>query len=204
MKTIVAGTILLFPVFSNSITNYSYAQNQSMPTPLPIAPPKIPAPTPPPQLLGTLKVTTKVLGGNNVPSDFITTVLGNSPKPASFAELYNLAKELFHHPSKYADTIKNMRGRSELQCIPTNSAYLSGANPTNAKLITDVNPLLGIKLYNVETDNRMISQNAKPTSASQSSIVPDITTKPIAKESVDRPSIHKITRYNSDGKPVYQ
>jgi hypothetical protein len=34
MKTIVAvaGTILLLPVFANSMINYSYAQNQSMPS----------------------------------------------------------------------------------------------------------------------------------------------------------------------------
>ena len=127
------------------------------------------------------------------------------------AELYNLAKELFHHPSKYADMIRNMRERSELQSTPTDRADLTGAdltdanlsdaNPTNAKLVIDDNPLSGIKLCNVEADNRIIFQNAKPTSASPSSIA---TTRPIVKESADRPSIHKITRYISDGKPINQ
>jgi hypothetical protein len=32
MKTIVAATLLLLPVFANSIINYSYAQNQNMPS----------------------------------------------------------------------------------------------------------------------------------------------------------------------------
>lgn len=49
---------------------------------------------------------------------------------------------------------------------------------------------------------RATKWNAEPTSASPSSIVTDITTRPIGKESVDRPSIHKITRYTSDGKPI--
>ncbi|MGC2680979.1 MAG: hypothetical protein WA323_03860, partial [Candidatus Nitrosopolaris sp.] len=66
------------------------------------------------------------------------------------------------------------------------------------------NPLSGIKLCNVEADNRIIFQNAKPTSASPSSIATDTTTRPIVKESADRPSIHKMTRYTSDGKPINQ
>jgi hypothetical protein len=32
MKTIVAGTILLIPVFASSMINYSYAQNQTLPS----------------------------------------------------------------------------------------------------------------------------------------------------------------------------
>jgi hypothetical protein len=32
MKTIVAGTLLLLPIFANSMINYSYAQNQNMPS----------------------------------------------------------------------------------------------------------------------------------------------------------------------------
>ena len=168
--------------------------------------------------------------------------------PIESAELYNLAKDLYLHPSKYADIIRNMRERSELQSTPTNRADLTGAdltgadltgadltgadltgadlsdakptnanlsdanptnanlsdanptnanlsdanptnanlsdaNPTNAKLIIDDNPLSGIKLCNVEADNRIIFQNAKPTSASPSSIATDTTTRPIVKES---------------------
>ena len=87
IKAIVAGTILLLPIFVNSMINYSYAQNESGPIPLPIPHPKIPSPvpTPSPGLLGTLKVITKVSGGNKMPSDFTIAVYGNSPKPASFA-----------------------------------------------------------------------------------------------------------------------
>ena len=42
------------------------------------------------------------------------------------AELYNLAKDLYLHPSKHADIIRNMRERSELQSTPTNRADLTG------------------------------------------------------------------------------
>jgi len=79
-----------------------------------------------------------------------------------------------------------------------------GPNVTDAN-VTDANPLLNIKkVCNVETDNRLIFQNAKPTSTSPSSTVTNITTRPIAMESVDRRSIHKITRYTSDRKPINQ
>ena len=197
-----------------------------------------------------------------VPTLSLNWLIQSSKPPIESAELYNLAKELFRHPSKYADIIRNIRERSELQSTPTNRADLTGAdltdvirtmrqrswpqdalvdtskvnifnppdanptnanlsdanlsdanptnanlsdaNPTNAKLIIYDNSLSGIKLYNVEADNRIIFQNAKPTSASPSSIVTDTTTRPIVKESADRPSIHKITRYTSDGKPINQ
>jgi hypothetical protein len=91
IKAIAAGTILVLLVFANSMMSHSYAAkkntpvlNQSIlprPGPFPITPPEIP----PPGLLGTLKVITKVSGGNKNPSDFTITVSGNSPKPASFA-----------------------------------------------------------------------------------------------------------------------
>ena len=41
-------------------------------------------PIPPPGLLGTLEVTTKVLGGSNKPSDFTITVSGKGPSPGTF------------------------------------------------------------------------------------------------------------------------
>ncbi|MFZ0220798.1 MAG: pentapeptide repeat-containing protein [Candidatus Nitrosopolaris sp.] len=66
-------------------------------------------------------------------------------------------------------------------------------------------------LSNIETDNRTNFQNVKLTSAYPSSIVTDITTRSIGKESNvksssmnTKPPVHKITRYTSDGKPVNQ
>ena len=108
IKAIAAGTILVLIVFSNSmmsnsIISNSYAAKKNTPVrnqsifpglaPLPTPPVRnqsifpglAPLPIPPPGLLGTLKVTTKVSGGNKIPSDFTITVSGNSPKPASFA-----------------------------------------------------------------------------------------------------------------------
>src|SRR5207245_621523 len=96
IKAIAAGIILVLLVFANSMMSYSYAAKKNFPVlnksilPGPNSsspPPEIPTrlPIPPPGLLGTLKVTTKVSGGNKIPSDFTITVSGNSPKPASFA-----------------------------------------------------------------------------------------------------------------------
>src|ERR671922_80702 len=81
MKLVAAGTVLLLLVFANSVQNYTYAaktHNETLPIPLP-------PPVPPPGLLGALKVTTKVSGGNSIPSDFNITVSGNSPKPSTFS-----------------------------------------------------------------------------------------------------------------------
>lgn len=41
-------------------------------------------------------------------------------RPIESAGLYNLAKELVHHPSKYADIIRTMRERSALHSTLTN------------------------------------------------------------------------------------
>ena len=51
--------------------------------------------------------------------------------PIESAELYNLAKDLYLHPSKHADVIRTMRQRSELQSTPTNRADLTGAHLTD-------------------------------------------------------------------------
>src|SRR6266487_4701359 len=96
IKAVAAGIILVLLVFANSMMSYSYAAKKNIPVlnrsiltgPNSSSPPPeipTPLPIPPPGLLGTLKVTTKVSGGNKNPSDFTITVSGNSPKPASFA-----------------------------------------------------------------------------------------------------------------------
>jgi len=86
IKALTAATILLVLISANSMTNYTYAatkntpvQNESnLPTPLPL-------PIPQPGLSVTLEVTTKVLSGNNKPSDFTITVSGNRPSPRTFS-----------------------------------------------------------------------------------------------------------------------
>ena len=86
IKALTAATILLVLISANSMMNYTYAatkntpiQNESnLPTPIPL-------PFLQPGLLGTLGVTTKVLSGNNKPSDFTITVSGNSPTPRTFS-----------------------------------------------------------------------------------------------------------------------
>src|SRR5712691_6592205 len=115
IKAIAAGTILVLLVFSNSmisnsIISNSYAakkntqvRNQS------ILPGPAPLPIPPPGLLGTLKVTTKVSGGNKIPSDFTITVSGNSPKPASFAGS-SLGTTVTLNPGKYSVSASSVSG----------------------------------------------------------------------------------------------
>ncbi len=86
IKAIATGTILLLLVFANSMMTDSYAAKKNIPVlNQSILPGSAPLPIPPPGLLGTLQVSTKVSGGNKNPSDFTLTVSGNSPKPASFA-----------------------------------------------------------------------------------------------------------------------
>ena len=86
IKAIATGTILVLLVFANSMMTDSYAAKKNIPVlNQSILPGPTPLPIPPPGLLGTLQVSTKVSGGNKNPSDFTITVSGNSPKPASFA-----------------------------------------------------------------------------------------------------------------------
>ncbi|MFI5422938.1 MAG: hypothetical protein ACHQWH_03225, partial [Nitrososphaerales archaeon] len=86
IRAIATGTILLLLVFANSMMTDSYAAKKNIPVlNQSILPGSAPLPTPPPGLLGTLQVSTKVSGGNKNPSDFTITISGNSPKPASFA-----------------------------------------------------------------------------------------------------------------------
>jgi hypothetical protein len=86
IKALTTATILLVLISANSTINYTYAatkntpiQNESnLPTPIPL-------PIPQPGMSVTLKVTTKVLGGNNKPTDFTITVSGNRPSPRMFS-----------------------------------------------------------------------------------------------------------------------
>ena len=64
---------------------------------------------PPIGLLGKLIVTTKVSGGNKIPSDFTITVSGNSPKPASFAGS-SLGTTVTLNPGKYSVSASSVSG----------------------------------------------------------------------------------------------
>jgi uncharacterized protein YjbI with pentapeptide repeats len=100
----------------------------------------------------------------------------------------------------------NLTG-ADLSNADLSGADLSGADLSKADL-SSAN-LSGADLSDVKIDNRSNFENAKLTSAYPSSIVTDIRTRTIGKESnaksssVDtKPSIHRITKYTSDGKPV--
>ncbi len=138
IKAIVSGTILLLLVFANSM-DYSYAakkntpvQNESKPTPLPI---------PPPGLLGTLKVTTKVSGGNNIPSDFTITVFGNSPKPKSFSGSSS-GTTVTLKPGKYSVSASSVSGYTTT-CSSGCSGTITGAKNINLCTVTNQYTLIG-------------------------------------------------------------
>jgi uncharacterized protein YjbI with pentapeptide repeats len=93
-------------------------------------------------------------------------------------------------------------------------ATLSSANLSDADLsyadLSGAN-LFGANLSAIKTDNRTNFKKANLTSAYPSSVVTDIAARSIGRKSnvkslsVDtESSIHKITRYTSDGKPINQ
>src|SRR5712691_2150468 len=145
IKAIAAGTILLLLVFANSMISYSYAakkttpvRNQSIlpgPALLPVPPVRnqsilpgpAPLPIPPPGLLGTLKVTTKVSGGNKNPSDFTITVSGNSPKPASFAGSSS-GTTVTLEPGKYSVSASSVSGYTTTYSSGCSGSISGGKN----------------------------------------------------------------------------
>jgi hypothetical protein len=60
----------------------------------------------------------------SIHEDEIKRINGGLEIPIDPPELYELAKDLFHHPSKYPDVIRTMRERSELQSTMTNRWFL--------------------------------------------------------------------------------
>ncbi|MGC2569953.1 MAG: hypothetical protein WA364_00465 [Candidatus Nitrosopolaris sp.] len=56
----------------------------------------------------------------SIHEDEIKRINGGLEIPIDPLELYELSKDLFHHPSKYPDLIRTMRERSELQSSMTN------------------------------------------------------------------------------------
>ena len=86
IKALPIATILLVLISANSMMNYTYAATKN--TPIQNEnnhPTLLPLPIPQPGLSVILKVTTKVLSGNNKPSDFTITVSGNRPSPRTFS-----------------------------------------------------------------------------------------------------------------------
>lgn len=123
MKAVTAATILLVLISADSTMNYIYAakkntpiQNESnLPTPVPL-------PIPPPGLLGTLKVTTTVLGGNNKPSDFTITVSAKGPSPGSFSGSSS-GTTVTLKPGKYSVSASSLSGYT--------TTYSSGCSGSN-------------------------------------------------------------------------
>ena len=78
--------------------------------------------------------------------------------------LVDTSKVNIFNPPDANPTNANLSDANLSDANPTNALFdLSDANPTNASLIIYDNSLSGIKLYNVEADNRIIFQNAKPS-----------------------------------------
>src|SRR5712691_1979413 len=157
IKAIAAGTILVLLVFSNSmisnsIISNSYAakkntqvRNQS------ILPGPAPLPIPPPGLLGTLKVTTKVSGGNKNPSDFTITVSGNSPKPASFAGSSS-GTTVTLQAGKYTISESSISGYTTTYSSGC-SGSASGGVPINCTFTNLYTPVLGTLVVTTKVDN---------------------------------------------------
>jgi Prealbumin-like fold domain len=147
IRAIAVGTILMFLVFANSMMFYGYAakkdspfRNQSIlpgPPIIPSKPSEIPAPppVPTPGLLGTIKVTTKVSGGINKPSDFTITVSGNSPKPKSFSGS-SLGTIVTLKPGKYSVSESSISGYTTKHSSGC-SGSISGGKNINLCTITN-------------------------------------------------------------------
>jgi hypothetical protein len=95
----------------------------------------LPLPVPPPGLFGTLKVITKVSGGNSIPSDFNITVSGNGPKPASFAGS-SLGSTITLKPGKYSVSASSVSGYTTSYSSGC-SVSIAGAKNINLCTITN-------------------------------------------------------------------
>ena len=140
IKAIAAGAILLLLMFVNSsiMLNDTYAakrntpvqnENESVlpkPFPEPIIPPG-PSPIPPPGLLGTIKVLTKVSGGDSKPSDFTITVTGNNPNPASFSGSAS-GTTVTLKPGKYSVSSSSISGYSTSYSSGCSGSISGGKN----------------------------------------------------------------------------
>ena len=152
VRAIAAGIILVLLVFANSMMSYSYAAKNTPVRNQSILPGPAPLPTPPPGLLGTLKVTTKVSGGNKNPSDFTITVSGNSPKPASFVGsssgstvtlkpgTYNVsASSVSGYTTTYSSGCSgSIGGGQTIKCTVTNKYTSLPGSTTFLSVITNV------------------------------------------------------------------
>src|SRR5207253_3154380 len=162
IKAVAAGIILVLLVFANSMMSYSYAAKKNIPVlnrsilPGPNGssqPPEIatPLPIPPPGLLGTLKVTTKVSGGNKNPSDFTITVFGNSSKPVSFAGSSS-GTSVTLQPGKYSVSETSISGYTT--AYPSGcSGTASGGVPISCTVTNLYTPNLGTLVVNTKVDN---------------------------------------------------
>jgi len=142
IKALTAATILLVLISANSMTNYTYAatkntpiQNESnLPTPLPL-------PIPQPGLSVTLEVTTKVLSGNNKPSDFTITVSGNRPSPRTFSGSSS-GTTVALKPGKYSVSASYVSGYTTTYS-PECSGTASGGVPIKCTVTNQYTPSPG-------------------------------------------------------------
>src|SRR5919108_4206734 len=209
MKLVAAGTVLLLLVFANSVQNYTYAaktRNETLPIPLPL-------PVPPPGLLGALKVTTKVSGGNSIPSDFNITVYGNSPKPASFAGSSS-GTSVTLQPGKYSVSASSVSGYTTSYtsgcsgsiagakninlCSITNKYTAPPGSTTFLNVVTKVDNTNGGTKKPSDFTINVSGNSPKPASFAGSSSGITVTLKP-GKYSVSASSVSGYTTSYSSG-----
>ena len=163
------------------------------------------------QFLGNTRVSGADLSDANL---FYASLSGASLPAANLSNASLSNADLTGASLPAADLSNASLSNADLTGANLSGANLSGANLSDAILshanlsgadLSDAN-LTGADLSYLRRDNRTNFENAKLTSAYPPSIVTDITTRSIGKESnvKSERSIHRITRYTSDGKPVNQ
>src|SRR6266571_870415 len=223
IKAIAAGIILVLLVFANSMMSYSHAAKKNIPVlnrsiltgPNSSSPPPeipTPLPIPPPGLLGTLKVTTKVSGGNKNPSDFTITVFGNSSKPASFAGsssgttvtlkpgTYNVsASAVSGYTTTYSSGCSgSVAGGQTIKCTVTNKYTSLPGSTTFLSVFTNVDNTNGSTKKASDFTITVSRNSPKPVSFAGSSSGTSVTLQP-GKYSVSETSISGYTTAYSSG-----
>src|SRR5215469_5486013 len=201
MKVITAATILLVLISVTSIMNHSYGaktnttiHNESnLPTPAPMPMPihnESNLPTPPGSL-GTLEVTSKVLGGNNKPSDFTINVSGNNPSPATFPGsssgttvtlkpgTYSVsASGLSGYTTTYSSGCTgSINGGKNINCTVTNQ-YTPTPESTTLNVVTRVNNTNGGTKQPSDFTINVSGNNPSPATFPGSSSGTTVTLKP--------------------------
>src|SRR5215472_11999892 len=121
--------------------NYTYAATKNTPIQNENNHTNTPLPIPQPGLSVILKVTTKVLSGNNKPSDFTITVSGNRPSPRTFSGSSS-GTAVALKPGKYSVSASYVSGYTTTYS-PECSGTASGGVPIKCTVTNQYAPLPG-------------------------------------------------------------